>query len=123
MEDLIVRLRIKEDNQKGEKSSMLDSMDSKANLVEGESSKVKSKSYAKGNKWTTTYNGSKDHDPKRIKGSCWVCRIPGHRASDCRHNKSSSGRKGKEMTLLDVLHVLKICKNLMSKPLLSKKGF
>ena len=30
---------------------------------------------------------------------------------------------GKEMILLDVLHVPKICKNLVSGPMLSKKGF
>ena len=83
MEDLIVHLRIEVDNLKGDKGATLDSMESKANLVEGESSKAKTKSQAKRNKRKSIYNGLKDYDPKRIKGSYWLCGIPGHCTSDC----------------------------------------
>ena len=45
-------------------------MEFKVNLIEGESSKVKAKSYSKGNKRKSTYNDSTDRDPKKIKGNC-----------------------------------------------------
>ena len=81
MEDPIMHLRIEEDNRKGDKNATLDSMESKANLVEGESLKVnKAKSHSKDNKMKSTYNGSEDRDPKKIKGNCWIC---GQCASDC----------------------------------------
>ena len=62
---------------------MVESMESKANLVEGELAKAKTKSHAKGNKRKSTYKGSKDRNPKKIKGRCQVYGIPRHRASEC----------------------------------------
>ena len=70
------------------------SMESKANLVEGESSKFKTKSHSRSNKQKATCNGSKDRDPKKTKENCWVCEIPKHRANNCRHKKGSNGEKG-----------------------------
>ena len=49
---------------------MIESVESKANLVEGGSSNVKAKTHVKGNKRKSTYNGSKDRNPKKIKESC-----------------------------------------------------
>ena len=83
----MVHLRIEEDNRKRDKNVTQGSMESNAYLIEGESSKVKTKSHSKCNKRKSTYHGSKDHDPKKIKGNCWVCEIPRHRASDCQHKK------------------------------------
>ena len=55
IEDLIVHLRIEKDNWKGDKSAKVELVESKENLVEGESSRVKGKTHAKGNKWKSTY--------------------------------------------------------------------
>ena len=93
MQDLAVDLRIEEDNQKRDKSATLGSMESKANIVEGESSKFNSKSRSKGNNGKTIYNGSKDRDLKKIKENCWVCGVPGDCASECQHKKGSNGGK------------------------------
>ena len=85
---------MEEDNQKGDRSVTIELVESKANLVEGESSKAKTKSHVQGNKRKSTYSGPTDRNPKKIKRSCRVCRIPGHHASDYRHKKGSNEWEG-----------------------------
>ncbi|KAM1493880.1 hypothetical protein ACFX10_025604 [Malus domestica] len=211
LEDLILRLRVEEDHRKGDKADA-SSMEAKANFVEASNprpkhfQKNKEKNAKKKN--NSTIHAPKAKDFKKIKGACWVCGKPGHRAQDCRFRKdmkstnsntnngkineanvtegdmlvgvvsetnmvsdtndwwidtgatrhicgdknlfstyepNSSGEKlymgnasaaevvgkgrvvlkftsGKELTLLNVLHVPEIRKNLVSGPLLSNKG-
>ncbi|CAL2253197.1 unnamed protein product [Prunus armeniaca] len=201
MEDLILRLRVEEDHRKGDKGEV-PVMEAKANVVETSKPKFQNN---KGKKVAKNYgktHAPKGKDFKKIKGACWVCGKPGHKAQDCRHRRdqnptnpqanvtevnehfvavvsetnlvsdtkdwwvdtgatrhicgdrnlftdyeqNSSGEKlymgnasasavegkgsvllkftsGKVLTLLDVLHVPEIRKNLVSGPILSKKGF
>ena len=197
MEDLILRLRVEEDHRKG------DSVDgARANFIESEPSTKQRFQKFKGKK-ITKLNKPKGEDFKKIKGNCWVCGKPAHKAQKCRHRKDQNvthtnqahmhevddnlvvvvtetnlvsnvkgwwidtgatrhmcgdknlfseykqiddGEKlymgnssasnvegkgnvmlkftsGKVVTLTDVLHVLEIRKNLVSGPILSKKGF
>ncbi|KAG7552374.1 Zinc finger CCHC-type [Arabidopsis thaliana x Arabidopsis arenosa] len=85
LEQLILKLRVEEENRKNEKSEF-SSMEAKANVIEGNSSKFKG---FKKNK-----NGKKPFIPpkgsnfkNKPQGACWVCGKPGHRAKDCRHKK------------------------------------
>ncbi|XP_070682532.1 uncharacterized protein [Malus domestica] len=84
LEDLIVRLRIEEDNRKNEKG-LVSSMEAKANVVEGSSSKQRPKFQKTKKKESHFIPGAKDKDFKKIKGSSWVCGKQGHRAQECRH--------------------------------------
>ena len=72
-EDLIVRLRIEEDNRKSEKKSNKNSYESKANVIED--SKGKAFTF-KGLKWKKTAKGYKDNDQegknKCFKGTCYI---------------------------------------------------
>ncbi|CAL2246291.1 unnamed protein product [Prunus armeniaca] len=201
MEDMILRLRVEEDHRKGDKGEV-PVMEAKANVVETSKPKFQNN---KGKKVAKNYgktHAPKGKDFKKIKGACWVCGKPGHKAQDCRHRRdqnptnpqanvtevnehfvavvsetnlvsytkdwwvdtgatrhicgdrnlftdyeqNSGGEKlymgnastsavegkgsvllkftsGKVLTLLDVLHVPEIRKNLVSGPILSKKGF
>lgn len=102
LEELLVRLRIKEDNRGSEKKSGNHVMQTKVNVVEHEhrskfnnkkrkhdSNGPKQGSIGKINKWI--YNGFN----KRFKGKCFVCSKDGHRAKDChvRKNGGSSSKK------------------------------
>ncbi|KAM1627413.1 hypothetical protein ACFXTN_014270 [Malus domestica] len=69
LEDLIVRLRIEEDNKKNEKG-MVSSMEAKANVVEGSSSKQRPKFQKTKKKEKNFVPGVKGKDFKKIKGSC-----------------------------------------------------
>ncbi|KAL5842794.1 hypothetical protein ACOSQ3_013397 [Xanthoceras sorbifolium] len=130
IEDLILRLRVGEDHRKGDKADT-SLMENKANMVEQTASKPK---FQKNNYKKTMKKNVHPHAPKgktfkKIKGICWVCGKPGHRAMDCRHIKNQNATvflkftSEKIMTLVDVLYVPKIRKNLVSGALLSKKGF
>ncbi|XP_070665186.1 uncharacterized protein [Malus domestica] len=79
LEDLIVRLRIEEDNRKNEKG-LVSSMEAKANVVEGSSSKQRPKFQKTKKKESHYIPGAKGKYFKKIKGSCWVCGKQGHRA-------------------------------------------
>ena len=81
MEDLILRLRVEEDHRKG------DSVDgARANVIESEPSTKQKFQNFKG-KRITKLNKPKGKDFRKIKGSCWVCGKPGHKAQECRHRK------------------------------------
>jgi len=93
LEDLIVRLRIEEENRKSEKRSNKNSYEAKANVIED--SKGKS-SIFKGLKWKKTaprYKG-KDQEGKnkRFKRTCYICNKEGHKANKC-HSRSKKNKK------------------------------
>ena len=85
MEDLILRLRVEEDHRKGDKTEV-SALTAKANVVEGEASKTKFQKH-KGKKFTNNIHAPKGKPFKKVKGNCWVCGKPGHRAHECRHRK------------------------------------
>ena len=74
LEDLIVRLRIKEDNRNTDKRLGNIPMESKANLVEQRPSKKRKFSGDK----------QKEGNPKKFNGKCFVCNKQGHKAKDYR---------------------------------------
>ncbi|XP_040367275.1 uncharacterized protein LOC121050607 [Rosa chinensis] len=80
MEDLVLKLRVQEDHLKSEKQPDGSVIEAKANMVEGETSKPKFKGQKfKGNKHDVKY-ATKTKNFNKIKGSCWVCGKPGHKA-------------------------------------------
>ncbi|XP_021802755.1 uncharacterized protein LOC110746825 [Prunus avium] len=89
MEDLILRLQVEEDHRKGDKNDV-SALEANANIVEGKTFKPKDQS-----KKNTGKNFNKQaaalapkaKDFKKIKGSCWVCGKPGHKAQECRHRR------------------------------------
>ena len=87
MEDLILRLRVEEDHRKGDRVE-----GARANVVEGvPAPKPKLQKFK--TKKTTKFNkpfAPKGKDFKKIKGSCWVCGKPGHKAQDCRYRKDQN---------------------------------
>ena len=77
LEDLIVRLRIEEDNRASEKKAGKGIMESKANVVEqGQTSQNNKKRKHNG-------NGPKQGPTKKFRGKCYVCNKQGHRTKDC----------------------------------------
>ena len=82
MEDLIVRLRIEEDNQKFEKRSNKNFYEAKANMIEDSKGKA---STSKGLKQKKTAQGYKGNDQegknKRFKGTCYIYNSEGHSQS------------------------------------------
>ncbi|KAK0596722.1 hypothetical protein LWI29_018407 [Acer saccharum] len=88
LEDMIVRLRIEEDNRRSEKRGS--SIEAKAHIVEKGPNKKRKHSgdgSSQGNSKKT----------KEFKGKCFNCNKTGHRAKDCRSGKgkSNSKKKGK----------------------------
>ena len=80
MEDLVLKLRVQEDHLKSEKQNNGSDFEAKANIVEGESSKPKFNNQKfKGNKFAVKL-APKTQNFKKIKGSCWVCGKPEHKA-------------------------------------------
>ena len=89
LEDLIVRLRIEEDNRASEKKAGKGFMESKANVVEhGQTSHNPKKRKHNG-------NGPKQGPTKKFQGKCYVCNKQGHRAKDCRSRKEQGNPKKK----------------------------
>ena len=85
LEDLIVRLRIEEDNRASEKKASKGFMESKANVVEqGQTSHNPKKRKHNGNGPT-----------KKFQGKCYVCNKQGHRAKDCHSRKEQGNPKKK----------------------------
>ncbi|XP_019235109.1 PREDICTED: uncharacterized protein LOC109215491 [Nicotiana attenuata] len=142
LEDLIVRLRIEEDNKAAEKKSRGNSTIMGANIVE-EASTSKKRKKSSG---STNYPSK-----KRFKGNCHNFGKVGYKATECRELFTSyapagpdetvfmansatakiegTGKvalkmtSGKIVTLKDVLHVPEMRKTLVSTSLLVKNGF
>lgn len=94
MEDLVLKLRVQEDHLKSEKQNNGSDFEAKANIVEGESSKPKFNNQKfKGNKFAVKL-APNTKNFKKIKGGCWVCGKPGHKAQNCRHKKDAPGGSG-----------------------------
>ena len=94
MDELIVRLRIEEDNRKAEKRNEKNPIESKANLVE-QVHKPHNK------KMKFTGDGPKqgnNNGNKKFKGKCYNCGKTGHQASDCRRPKKDRGNTSKKTT-------------------------
>ena len=83
LEDLIVRLRIEEDNRKFEKRSNKNSYESKTNVIEDSKGKA---SASKGLKRKKTAQEYKDKDlegkNKRLKGTYYICNKERHKANE-----------------------------------------
>ena len=96
IEDLVVRLRIEEDNKVAQKQGYVPNS-AKANIVEhGQSSKGnKGKGRAeKKNKGKGQNLGPKGGiGKKKFQGNCYNCDKPGHRASDCKQPKKETLRQ------------------------------
>ena len=75
LKDLIVRLKIEEENCVSEKKVEKHPMESKANLVEPKSNK-KRKHFGK-----IPSQGKNKY--KKFAGKCYICSKQGHRAKDC----------------------------------------
>jgi transposase InsO family protein len=91
LEELVVRLRIEEDNRVSDKKTGKNSMLAKANVVEQGRSSKKRKHSGQGSS-----QGSKSGENKKYKfqGKCFKCDKQGHRAADCRSRpKDGNARK------------------------------
>ena len=89
LEDLIVRLRIEEDNRASEKKASKGIMESKANVVEqGQTSHNHKKRKHNG-------NGPKKGPTKKFQGKSYVCNKQGHHAKDCHSRKEQGNPKKK----------------------------
>ena len=89
LEDLIVRLRIEEDDRASEKKAGKGFMESKANVVEqGQTSHNHKKRKHNG-------NGPKQGPTKKFQGKCYVCNKQGHRAKDYRSRKEQGNLRKK----------------------------
>ncbi|WJZ99452.1 hypothetical protein VitviT2T_017897 [Vitis vinifera] len=97
IEDLIIRLRIEEDNRRSEKKGAHTLNEAKANFVEhGQSSKAKTNN----NKGKGSKLGPKGGISKKSKfqGKCFNCGKQGHKSVDCRLPKKN---KPKEANVID----------------------
>ncbi|KAI3772078.1 hypothetical protein L6452_03252 [Arctium lappa] len=97
VEDLVVRLRIEEDNKVAQKRNF-GSNSAKANVVEhGQASKANKNKFVKGNvpKKGKGFNlGPKGGIvKKRFQGNCYNCNKPGHRVVNCRLPKRERERE------------------------------
>ena len=89
LEDLIVRLRIEEDNRASEKKAGKGIMESKANVVkQGQTSHNNKKRKHSG-------NDPKQGPTKKFQGKCYVCNKQGHRTKDCHSRKDQGNQKKK----------------------------
>ena len=104
LEDLIVRLRIEEDNHASEKKAGKAIMESKANVVEqGQTSHNNKKRKHNG-------NGPKQDHTKKFQGKCYVCNKQAHCAKDCHSGKEQGNPKKKspQVNVTEVDDVLDI---------------
>ncbi|GJS57673.1 retrovirus-related pol polyprotein from transposon TNT 1-94 [Tanacetum coccineum] len=98
-EQLVLKIRIEEDNRMNEKADA-NSIETNANMVVESSSKSKSNHKNKGKNGgfgqKHSKDGKKDYTQQKNNNfkkvyHCWVCGKPGHKAKDCRHKKEHGG--------------------------------
>ncbi|XP_022886721.1 uncharacterized protein LOC111402572 [Olea europaea var. sylvestris] len=99
LENMIIRIRIEEDNRMAERKERPD-FDTKANLIEGSSRTKKPignftrgqnfKGRNKGKQFVGKNNRSKPQFKNKIVGDYFVCGKPGHLAKDCRNRKGKA---------------------------------
>lgn len=94
MGDLIVRLRIEEDNKGSERKVNFATV--KANMVEQQNSNFKMTNSGKGTKLTPKGGFSK---PSKFQGKCYNCDKVGHHSSD--YKKPKKPYKKKEANMID----------------------
>ena len=90
LEELIVRLRIEEDNRKSERRvAGGQGMHAKANIVEQrQGSRFNKKRKLYGKSFKQGFQGGN----KKFKGKCYTCGKEGHQAKDCRHRRDRAGK-------------------------------
>ena len=90
LEELIVCLRIEEDNKKSERRVVGgQGMHAKANIVEqGQGSRFNKKRKFYGKSFKQGFQGGN----KKFKGKCYTCGKEGHQAKDCRHRRDRAGK-------------------------------
>ncbi|GMY25995.1 Retrovirus-related Pol polyprotein from transposon TNT 1-94 [Fagus crenata] len=101
LEDLIVRLRIEEDNRASEKAMWNQIIDSKENVVEHNNKNKKRKHF--GQEFGQGSNqDTKGGHAKRFKSKCFICDKPGHRAKDCRKRNDQGNKKTFQANISEV---------------------
>ncbi|XP_070050118.1 uncharacterized protein [Nicotiana tomentosiformis] len=85
LEDLVIRLKIEEDNKTAEKNSCGNSTIMGANIIEETAPKSK--------KRKRSFGQTKEQNKNKFKGSCYNCGKTGHKAHDCRLPKKDK-KKG-----------------------------
>uniref|UniRef100_A0A1U7XMK9 Uncharacterized protein LOC104240197 n=1 Tax=Nicotiana sylvestris TaxID=4096 RepID=A0A1U7XMK9_NICSY len=85
LEDLVIRLKIEEDNQTAEKKSRANSTIMGANIVEETAPKIKKRKRSSGQ--------TKEQKKKKFKGTCYNCGKVGHKSPNCRLLKKDN-KKG-----------------------------
>ena len=87
LEDVIIHIRIEEQNQNRDNVEKAKELSSKANVVE-EKPKPKNNNSRKQNFRTKPNALNKVHNSTiKKRGNCFVCGKSGHHASQCRHRK------------------------------------
>ena len=85
LEDLIVRLRIEEDNRKSEKRSNKNSYEAKVNVIEVSKEKASIFKDLKRKNTAQGYKGKfQEGNNKRFKRICYICNKERHKANECR---------------------------------------
>jgi len=93
LEDLIVRLRNEEDNQKFEKRSSYNSYEAKSNVIEDSKGKASTSKSLKRKKTAQGYKGKvQEGENMRFKGTCYICNKDGHKANEC-HSRLKKNKK------------------------------
>ena len=88
LEDLVIRLKIEEDNKNDEKKSRKSSKIIEVNIVEEAPTKDKRRKKSNGQKF--------EQAKKKFKGNCYNCDKAGHRSSDCHVPRKDKNKcKGK----------------------------
>ncbi|RVW53246.1 hypothetical protein CK203_091652 [Vitis vinifera] len=101
LEDLIVRLKIEEDNRVSVKKVGKHPMESKANLVEPKANK-KRKHFGEG-------PSQRKNKYKKFAMKCYICNKQSHRAKDCRlkgQSKENKAHVTEEEELANMLSAL-----------------